>query len=365
MFNNLYKTEENWVLFYDLFSKNNNGDSIRPIAKRLRELHPEYKFFFVTSNKKKRQNKTIEMADEVLVEKSLRMKYVFSKCKYVISPMGFPEKGRKKKGQIFVQTWHGSPIKKLYLSRNNQDLNYQKYSKQFKNTDYFCAQSEYDKKHLSEAFALSKNAFIDSGLPRNDILFSADDEFKTNLKEKLNLPISKKIILYCPTWRRYDYKTVIPFDLNKMKEALSKDYILLMRSHVGKHSWVDKNNNPINIFDNEFVFDGGIHNEISELYTITDVMISDYSSSVFDFAITKKPQILYVYDLEEYQKEFGLYFDYKDFPFPQAKNTKDLINYITGYPDISESYTTFVNEYLTYENGKATDIILEKLGVLK
>lgn len=358
---NLFKIEKNWVMFFDLFSKNNNGDSIRPIAKRLRELHPEFKFFFVTKRNGKYKNKTVEMADDTLIEKSLKFKYVLSKCKYVISPMGFP-KCEKKKGQIFVQTWHGNPLKKIYLSRNKNDKKSISYAKQFSKTDIFCSQSEYNKQNLKEALNISEKVFINSGLPRNDILFNADEKFKVDLKEKLKLPKNKKIILYCPTWRRHDYKATLPFDLSEMKRRLGNDYIMLIRSHVGKHQWVNNQNNVIDIFDNEFSFDGGIHPEVSELFTITDIMVSDYSSAIFDFAITKKPIILYAYDLDKYKKEFNLYFDINTFsPFPVCKTQEQLIHSILDYPKIKIEYENFIKSHITNEDGNATEKVIDAM----
>lgn len=362
MFWNLFKIEDNWVLFFDLFSKNNNGDSIRPIAEQLRKLHPEYKFFFVTKKKGKYKNKAIDMADEVLVEKSFRLKYILSKCKYVISSMGFPEGGRKKRGQIFVQVWHGSPIKKIYLSRDKNNPKYQKYVKQFRSTDIFCSQGNIQTKNLAKSFDLSPNCFLDSGYPRNDILFNYSQEFKDNLKKHLGLPKNKKVILYCPTWRRYDYKAVLPFDLNKMKQNLGNDYVLLLRSHVGKHVWVDENNHPVNIYDNEFSFNGSDYQEATHLYVVADMLITDYSSAVFDFALTRKPQILYVYDYDEYEKNFGLFYDYAKFsPFPVCKNETDLINAIKNYSVSKEDYEKFVQEYVEYEQGNAVEKILKKI----
>ena len=106
MLKNLLKLEENWVVFFDLFSKNGNGDSIRPIAEELRKRRPDMKFFFC--DKKKNRLKYIDMADEIITEKTLRFKYVCSKAKYIISPMGFPNKGKKRKGQILIYTLLGA-----------------------------------------------------------------------------------------------------------------------------------------------------------------------------------------------------------------------------------------------------------------
>lgn len=146
----LFKIEENWVVFFDLFSKNGNGDSIRPLAEELRKRRPDMKFFFC--DKKKNRLTHIDMADEIITEKTLRFKYVCSKAKYIISPMGFPNGGKKRKGQVFVQTWHGSPIKKLYLSRDPNNKKFIKNAKQYQNTDIFALQGEIFRKCYMDAF---------------------------------------------------------------------------------------------------------------------------------------------------------------------------------------------------------------------
>lgn len=354
----LLKIEENWVVFFDLFSKNGNGDSIRPIAEELKKRRPDMKFFFC--DKKKKRLKYIEMADEIITEKTLRFKYVCSKAKYIISPMGFPDGGKKRDGQIFVQTWHGSPIKKLYLSRDKNKKKYKKYARQFENTDVFTMQGQKTAELLQEALNLPEKCFLNCGLPRNDVLYKADDEFKTRLKQKLGLPLDKKIIFYCPTWKRYDYKTILPFDIDYLKRDLQDEYVLLIRSHVGLHQWVDENNNPVNIFDNEFVFNGGTYPEVTHLYLISDILISDYSSAIFDFALTRKPEILYIYDYEEYKNEFGLYFDYeKSLPFPKAKNQEELLVAIKNCNTDKDCCEKFVEQYLEYENGTATKQVVD------
>ena len=149
MFSNILNIKEDWVVFFDLFSKNYNGDSTRPLAEMLRTKMPDAKFFFVCSEKKK-VNK-IDMADEVLVNKSIKFNYMCKRAKYIISPMGFP-RIKKRKGQVFVQTWHGSPLKKLYLSKDKSNRRYKRYASLFRETDIFCSQGEIHNKNLAEAY---------------------------------------------------------------------------------------------------------------------------------------------------------------------------------------------------------------------
>ena len=320
------------------------------------------KFFFCDSKKHKLSN--IDLADEIITKGTLRFLWVTHKAKYIFTPMSLPNNGKKRKGQIIISTWHGSPIKKLYLSRDENNKKYQRYVKQFQSTDFFCMQGLKPTKLLMEAFNLKESQIINSGLPRNDILFNSTEEFKINLKEKLGLPKDKKVILYCPTWRRYDWKDVFPFDINRFKKELSDEYVMLIRSHIGKHKWIDENGTPIEIFDNEFSFNGGEYPEVTHLYLISDILISDYSSAIFDFALTGKPEILYIYDYDDYKKEFGLYFDYDNFsPFPKVKTQEELLNAVKNYRVNKNEYESFVSEFMEYEQGNAVNQILDRINI--
>ena len=360
MFDNLFGIKEDWVVFFDMFSKNGNGDSTRPLAEELKKRRPDMKFFFCCN--KKNMLSHIDMADEILVEKTLRFKYVCSRAKYIISPMGFPNKGKKRKGQVFVQTWHGNALKKTYLARDKNNHKFKKYAKQFENTDLFLLQGDKTRECMKEVFDLKDSMLFESGFPRNDILFNATEEFKNDLRKQLGLPEGKKVIFYCPTWRSGNYKAYLPFNLKKFKEVLGKDYVMLIRSHVGKHKWVDANGNLINIFDNEFSFDGGWYPEATHLYLISDIFISDYSSAIYDFAVTKKPEILYIYDADEYTKEFGLFFDIRHFtPFPKAENEQELLDAILNLNINQEEYDKFLKDYCTYEDGHASEKVIDAM----
>lgn len=348
----LIPLKKDWVIFYDTFSKNGNGDSIRPLVEELRKRKPDFKFFFVS-----KEERSIEMADEVLVIGSKRYDYVIERAKYLISPMDLPT--TKHKNQIWIMTWHGSPIKKLYLSRAKNDEMYS-YVRNFKNCDYFCNASKTFLPILMEAFDLPEEKFINSGLPRNEILITKNNEAEINkIKEKLNIPLDKKVLFYCPTWRRYDWKQPMPFDLNNLEKMLRKDYIILLRSHVGKHDWVDSQGRKISLSENQFAYDVGNWENISELYLVSDVLITDYSSSIFDFSILERPQILYAYDFEQYEKEFGLYFDYKSFsPFPIAYNEGQLIQAILAQNLSSEELKNFREKYAEFELGTEVEQII-------
>jgi len=352
----MLKINENWIVFFDLFSKNNNGDSIRPIAEELRRQRPDFKFFFTSKHLKQ-----VDMADEVIKPHTLKFNYVLAKSKYLVSPMGFPRNKKKRDGQIWVHTWHGTPLKKLDLSvevtpKAKREV------KQFEQTDLFCSSCEFCHEAFFEAMNIKEEQFIDSGLPRNDILQNYTPELIKEIKAKLNLPKDKKILFYCPTWRRYDYKANLPMDIKKMKQELGNEYCLLIRSHVGKHQWVDENDKPIIVEDGEFCFNVGNYPEISHLYLISDIHITDYSSSMFDFAILNRPQIFYAYDLDKYQKDFPLYLDYQEIvPGPVPINTDELIESIKNPKDYSKEQEEFKNRFCTYEKGDAAKKVVDEM----
>ena len=250
-----------------------------------------------------------------------------------------------------------------FISRDPKNKKFIKHAKQYKNTDIFALQGEIFRKCYMEAFDLNENQFIDSGIPRNSVLLTKPtlDEIDT-IKTNLCIPKDKKIILYAPTWKRYDYKTVLPFDIEYLKEQLGNEYILIIRSHVGKHRWVNSKLQQVNIFDNNFCFDGSMAEDATTLYKIADVAVSDYSSVIFDFGLLKKPQILYIYDYEEYKKEFGLYFDYKNFtPFKKAKTQEELVYEIKNYSVSDEEYNKFLEEYCNYESENASIKIIDRM----
>lgn len=352
--------EKNWIVFYDTFSKNGNGDNVKALALYLRQIRPNFKFFFIA-----KQLQYIDMADEVLIIGSNRFKEVVNRAKYLISPMDLP--CTKRKGQVWVMTWHGAPIKKLYLSRNKDNQQFIDYVEPFKYIDLFCVSADVFHDVYQEAMHTSEECFLNSGSPRNDFLFqSHNEEYKDKIKTNLGLPKNKKILFYTPTWRRDDCKMPLAIDLVKLKQAIGNEYCIMLRSHVGRQAWIDANGNLLQLPQDDFYYNVADYENISELYLIADINISDYSSTFFDFAITKKPQIFYPYDLHDYEKEFGLYFDYKEFASgPVATNTEELIECVLNIKNFNKNYGSkyeaFIKKFITYEQGNASQIVINEM----
>ncbi len=277
----------------------------------------------------------------------------------------------KRKGVHFIQTWHGTPLKKLALDMDSVNMagetDIEKYHENFcKNTrtwDYLISQNRYSTEIFKRAFAFDKT-MLEIGYPRNDILFY--DNNKENiiqLKKKMGLPLDKKVILYAPTWRdneyydkgAYKFNQALDFDL--FREKLGKDYICIVKYH-----YLVKENLDWSKYKG-FIYKFDMCEDIAELYLVSDMLITDYSSVMFDYSILKRPIFFFAYDLEEYKNNLrGFYFDFlAEAPGPITRTTKELINSILNYQseDYAIKYEAFHNKYNHADNGKSSEKVVK------
>ena len=265
---------------------------------------------------------------------------------------------KKKNNQIYVQTWHGTPLKKLrcdievdgsvlnsreeIIKRNNDDAI---------RFDYFLSPSPFATNCFTSAFNLKKldktNIIVEKGYPRNDYLFNYTSSDVKRIKKQLNIPANKKIILYAPTFRDNEHQTGLGYtyslklDFEHLKNKLGKDYVILFRTHYFIANSFD--------FDKYqgFVYNVSNYDDINELYVISDILITDYSSVFFDFANLDRPIIFYMYDLELYQNKLrDFYFDLDELPGPIVKSENTLINAIKNVDKNTKKYQ---DKYLAFQ----------------
>ena len=275
----------------------------------------------------------------------------------------------------YIQTWHGTPLKKLgldmdYLNMSgNTDI--KGYQKAFKNNtrvwDYLISQNAYSSEIFKRAFAFNEE-MLEIGYPRNDILINNNNTEDINkIKDKLNIPKDKKIILYAPTWRdneyydKGEYKFATEMDFDKMYEELKDDYTLIVKFHylVKENINWDKYNN--------FVIQCDADWDIQELYLISDIMITDYSSVMFDYALLKRPMIFYAYDLENYKNNLrDFYFDMvADVPGPIIEDSQDLVYYLKDLDlnkyneEYSKKYKKFNDKFNQFDEGTASKQVID------
>ena len=246
-----------------------------------------------------------------------------------------------KKEQVYVQCWHGTPLKRLGYDIENSDnaMNSQseiraKYRKDAERFRYLLSPCRFATERFVSAWNLREwgreDAILEVGYPRNDFLVNHSKEDVQRIREVLGLSDEKRgVILYAPTWRDnqhdssigYTYESKVDFDY--LRRELGGEYIILFRAH-----YLVANSFDFSEYEG-FVYDVSEVDDINELYVISDMLVTDYSSVFFDYAILEKPIIFYMYDLEEYRDEVrGFYLGLDELPGTVVTDEEGLVREI-------------------------------------
>ena len=270
----------------------------------------------------------------------------------------------KRSKTIEINTWHGTPLKKMGKDIPNYK-GYKSKAKKCKGITIYCAQSEYDRDIFARLFNTVKDNIILSDLPRNDVLLQYSEKQIEEVKTSLNIPLDKKVILYAPTFREYDRDKLNscyikpPITISKWKEQLSNEYVFLLRAHYEVV-------NVLGVAEDDFVYNVSKYPCLSDLIAISDLMISDYSSIYFDYAITEKPMLNFSYDLNEYKTFRGLYLDIEnDLPCKLNMLEEDVIEEIKAMD--FEEYIKRSKEFkkrFTPNSGMECEMVINKLKTL-
>lgn len=253
----------------------------------------------------------------------------------------------KRKGVQIIQVWHAcGAIKKFgnVIERQYPISNY----------DYVLATSSYWKEAYSQAFSVQQEQVLPVGMPRTDELFHQQwiDETKEKLYQKYPMLKNKKIILYAPTFRGNIYKgfSAIYFDAQKVMNQLSDDFVLIYKFHplMGNYH-LQKDNRILNMN----------HEDTHELFCISDYLISDYSSIVFDFMILKKPMLFYIPDYEQYCQDLGVFVDVRDLGYPVCYCEEDVVQSLQTYHVDEDLLQKMKNQFFEIQDGHSTLRVVE------
>ncbi len=303
--------------------------------------------------------------------KGLRYLYYMARAGVWVFDARQPSFLRKRSGVLYLQTWHGTPLKKLGLDLDNifmsGETSVSEYKREFARNastwDLLISQNSFSTEIFRRAFDF-KHEILETGYPRNDKLINCNDEDSiSQIKRKLGLPPDKKVILYAPTWRDDDsnspghYNFTTALDINAMKKAFSDDAVLVVKYHYlvsDKTDW--------SVYGG-FVRSFDESKDISDIYLVSDILITDYSSVMFDYSLLKRPMYFYCYDLERYKNILrGFYFDFEnEAPGPISLTTTDLINDIKGHrhEEYKDKYDAFTKKYNPWDDGCASQKVVE------
>lgn len=269
---------------------------------------------------------------------------------------------KKREGQVYIQTWHGvGPIKKIEHDAETIPSSYLElcdYNSSIE--DYFISACRFNSEQYRRAFHYY-GEIIECGYPRNDILVNGKFD-GSSVRGVLNISEEKKVVLYAPTFR--DGDVVQRPDLKRIASALSKrfggEYISLVRLHPNDSLMGD-------VLFNDDIIDATSYPDVQELLCIADVLITDYSSIMWDFSLQKKPVFLYHPDDRRYQEERGNYLRFSQMPYIEATDNKDLEEKICAfdYSTYCEELEKFFTEYVSFDKGNASvalsDLIMDMM----
>lgn len=334
----------------------------------------DYNFVWAFKNVEKHKFLEENKNTKVINIKSNEFLKILGQAKYWIFNFKILDYIFPKNNQVFVQCWHGTPLKRLGcdLEHFNNAMNSiseirKRYEIEASKFSYFLSPSDFATDKFMTAWNIqNKDIMLQEGYPRNDFLINCTEENKKLIREKLNLSnINKKIILYAPTYRDnqhtagigYTYETEVDFE--KLRKELSDDYIILFRAH-----WLVAQNFDFEKYK-DFVIDVSNHDDINELYVIADMLITDYSSVFFDYANLKRPIIFYMYDLEKYRDDIrGFYLNLDELPGKIIEKDDELIEEIKNMSnkfEYNEKYKKFNEKFNYLDDGQASKRVIERL----
>jgi len=296
-----------------------------------------------------------------------------ARCRYVIANDDMQPFFRKREGQIYLQTWHGTPLKKIGFDIERPQFAsgtayFDRLAADVAKWDLLLSQNPFSTPILRRAFRFG-GEICEYGYPRNDILSRGGPggPLAGQVRRRLGIPDGKRVVLYAPTWRDNQfyasgrYRFDLRLDLERAWQVLGPDHVILVRGH---HHFA---NDVQAGARRDFALNVTGYRDISELFLITDVLITDYSSAMFDFAVTGRPMLFFTYDLEQYRDRLrGFCFDFEaEAPGPLLATSEEVLAAAGDSDAVAaryrEAYQAFAARYCPLDDGKAAARVCDRL----
>lgn len=277
---------------------------------------------------------------------------------------GFLAATNFRKSTHCIQLWHAvGAIKKFGLQNPANQFRAEKALKRFKKVysrfHYIIVGSENMVNIFKDSFGIKESAILRTGIPRTDLFYDLDEQahIYQQMTNLFSLIKRKKVILYAPTYRPNQFnQSELPFNLNDFYHAFKDEYVLLIKHHPSV-SFQFHNKYA------DFVINASEYYDINHLLLVTDILITDYSSVAFEFALLERPMIFYAYDINEYEHHSGLIEHYKyQMPGPIVDTTEELIQIIQKHSFDFEKIRVFKEEWNQYSKGNSSDQLADLIS---
>ncbi|MFE7189146.1 CDP-glycerol glycerophosphotransferase family protein [Kitasatospora sp. NPDC057541] len=294
--------------------------------------------------------------------------------RYLVGNTHFPDFLQRRPGQVVVQTWHGALLKRIAHDVDNPWLADHGYlaalDRETPHWSLLLSPSPFATPILRRAFRY-RGEILESGYPRNDVLARPDPGRAAAVRRRLGIPEGRRVVLYAPTWRedrpRPDgdgFQLDLRIDLDRARRALGEDHVLLLRPHAHVRE-------PLTGTGDGFAVDCADYPDVQELLLITDVLVTDYSSILFDFAITGRPVLFFTYDLAHYRDSLrGFAFDFEaQAPGPLVDDSAALVDALRELADtggtvpagFAERYRRFQDVHNALDDGAAARRVVDRM----
>jgi CDP-glycerol glycerophosphotransferase len=293
---------------------------------------------------------------------------VLARATYFVNNVNFPDHVVKRPGQIHVMTHHGTPLKQMGMdladTRGTHGL--AGVLRRCRRWDYAVSANAFTSLQFERAYP-TRYTTLETGYPRNDVLVRPDrDAAGLELRARLGIPAGVRTVLYAPTFRdnvidrRNRHRLDLNLDIDRLRDALGRDTVILFRKH---HDVLD----PVPATADGFVRDVSAYPDGTELLLAADVLITDYSSAMFDYANTGRPMLFFTYDLELFRDEVrGFYFDFEQrAPGPLLRTSDQLAEALADLDAVRDAhaqrYAEFAAEFCELDDGAASGRVVDHI----
>ncbi len=295
---------------------------------------------------------------------------LLARSRWIISNDSIDQSFVKRDDQTYLQTWHGTPLKKV--GQDIEKVNFARkgyletFAAEAAKWNYLVSPNAYSTQIMARSFGVPTANILATGYPRNDLFYRPERHARAaGARARLGLREDQQVILYAPTWRddRYDDRGRYLFDLKlnveMLRERFGDTHVLLLRGHhlqATRAGIVDGGG---------FVRNVSTYPDIADLYLLADVLITDYSSVMFDFANTGRPMIFYTWDLDDYRDRLrGFYFDLTaDPPGPVCRTSGEVLDALVQIGDVQQqfagAYSRFREQFCAWEDGNASARVID------
>ena len=342
-------------ILFESFQGKVIGDNPYAIFSEVLSRNPSFELLFTVDSK----TKSPEGAKGIK-HGSIAWLKALATSRVLVNNTNFPGYFRKRSGQRYIQTWHGTPLKRLgrdivdvvptgsYLKMMDREASF---------WDFLISPNPYCTEILGKTFGYS-GQILETGYPRNDVLISGKDKRDLVRKSLGILDANQQVVLYAPTWR--DSKRTATGNwkpVNFLNGSLGPNVTVLFRGHTNTHS-----------AHSSKVTGGAIdvtnYKNVAELYLAADVLVTDYSSSMFDFSVTGKPMIFLAPDFDEYVAKRGFYFDFEQLaPGPILRDSsflrKSLESIDSQKGEYLQRYLAWQQKFNKLEDGLASKRVVD------